>query len=92
MKIFVTLGTQDKQFKRIFEYIENTIESKEISKEDILIIQKGQTKYEFKANLTNSLKKFQDFEFLEPEKLNQILETSDLIITHGGVRKYNFCT
>ena len=49
--ILVTLGTQDKEFKRLLDIIEDAIEN-DIIKEEV-VVQAGSTKYDSK-NMINS--------------------------------------
>lgn len=73
--IFVTLGTQDKNFKRILEDIEREIYNKNIN--DEVYVQAGFTKY-------NS-KKMKIFDLLDKEQFDKYIKECDLLITHGGV-------
>ena len=68
--ILVTLGTQQQQFTRLLDYIENS------KIKDEIIVQAGHTKY-------NSMK-MKIFDFIDYDKMNEYVETADLIITHGG--------
>lgn len=73
--ILVTLGTQDKQFKRLIVEIDRLIEKKVIK--DKVTVQAGSTKYESKnMEIFDLIPKF-DFE--------KLIKESDYIITHGGV-------
>ncbi len=69
--IFVTLGTQDKEFKRILEKLE------ELNLEDKIIVQAGYTKF-----ISN---KMQIFDYLDTEDFKKYLNEANIIITHGGV-------
>lgn len=69
--IFCTIGTQDKPFNRLLEYIE------EANIEDEVIIQSGFT--EFKSN------KYKVYEYMDKDAFNKALEDADIIICHGGV-------
>ena len=77
--IFVTLGTQDKQFKRLPEKIEKLIKDGKII--DRVIMQVGNTKFE--SDLKSS--KLKVIKFLKSKKITQLINDADLIITHGGV-------
>lgn len=79
--IFVTLGTQDKEFKRlvdiIYKYLENS------NSDEKIIIQYGNTKYdydEFKA-----FKNVKCFDFISPDDFEKYLNEADFVITHAGV-------
>ena len=73
--IFVTLGTQDKSFKRLLQNIDECI-NKGIIK-DKLIVQAGYTKY----NSDN----MQIFDLLDKDEFDKYIKNCDLLITHGGV-------
>lgn len=73
--IFVTLGTQDKSFKRLLDMISLEIEKGNIK--DEVIVQAGFTKYQSdKMKIVESLSK-DDFE--------KTMKEASLVITHGGV-------
>lgn len=71
--IFVTLGTQDKNFTRLLKAIENC----ESLNNEKIIVQAGYTKYKSK--------KLEIYNFIEPKQFNQYIKECDLLITHGGV-------
>ncbi len=73
--IFVTLGTQDKSFKRLLENIDKEIEKGIIK--DKVIVQAGHTKY-------NS-KNMEIFDLIDKDKFDKYINECDLLITHGGV-------
>lgn len=73
--IFITLGTQDKNFKRLLKAVDKQIELGNIR--DKVIVQAGYTKY-------NS-NRMTIFDFLSHEDELKFVDQSDLIITHGGV-------
>ena len=73
--IFVTLGTQDKEFTRLLKIIDNGIE-KGIIKEEV-VAQTGYTNYQSKN--------FKTISFTDMDKFEKIMEKCDLLITHGGV-------
>ena len=73
--IFVTLGTQDKSFKRLLDSIEKEIEKGNIK--DKVIVQAGYTKY-------NS-KNMRIFDLLDKDDFDKYIKECDLLITHGGV-------
>ncbi len=69
--IFVTLGTQDKPFKRLLDYIENS------KIDDEFIVQAGFTEY--------TSNKFKIYKYLDKDEFDDYLKKADLIISHGGV-------
>lgn len=73
--IFVTLGTQDKDFSRLLEAIEQQIQLGKIK--DNVIVQAGYTKYQSPY--------MEIFDFISMEAFQTYVAQSDLIITHGGV-------
>ena len=73
--IFVTLGTQDKNFDRLLKTIDKALE-KGIIKEKV-IVQAGYTKYEST--------KMEIFESLPKDEFEKLMKKADLVITHGGV-------
>jgi UDP-N-acetylglucosamine transferase subunit ALG13 len=73
--ILILLGTQNNSFHRLLEEVEKNIENKVINEE--VIVQAGYTKFE-----TNNM---QMFDLIPGEKLDELQEKANLIITHGGV-------
>ena len=73
--IFVTLGTQDKSFKRLLEDIDNVVKKHNIK--DKIIVQAGYTKYDSKN--------MQIFDLLDKDEFDNYIKKCDLLITHGGV-------
>lgn len=73
--IFVTLGTQDKQFTRLLNDIEKEIEKGNIKEK--VIVQAGHTKYD-----SNNM---QIFDLLDKDDFDKYIKECDLLITHGGV-------
>lgn len=73
--ILVTLGTQDKSFKRLLKSIDKEIENKNIKEE--VIVQAGYTKFK-----SNNMK---IFDLVSPRKLDSLMKDASIIITHGGV-------
>lgn len=73
--IFVTLGTQDKSFKRLLLAIQKQIDEGNINEE--VIVQAGYTKFESD--------KMKIFDLLSMDEFNNYMEKCDLLITHGGV-------
>ena len=84
--IFVSLGTQDKPFNRIIDYVISLKENlKELQGEKI-IIQLGQTKLLKSDNeRIKNLENIIIYDMLQPEKMKDIIKDSDIIITHAGV-------
>ena len=84
--IFVSLGTQDKPFNRIIDYVISLKENlKELQSEKI-IIQLGQTKLLKSDNeRIKNLENIIIYDMLKPEKMKNIIKDSDIIITHAGV-------
>lgn len=73
--IFVTLGTQDKPFKRLLNAVERQIKLGNINEE--VIVQSGCTKYESdKMKIIN---------YMNGEEFNKYLKEARVIITHAGV-------
>ena len=73
--IFVTLGTQDKSFKRLLEAIDREIEKGTIKER--VVVQAGLTKYE-SPNM-------EIFDLIPQDEFEKYFDEADLIITHGGV-------
>lgn len=73
--ILVTLGTNDKSFVRLIKRIEDLVIQGMIQEE--VVIQAGYTKYESKY--------LKIFDLIAMEKFNELMETCNLLITHGGV-------
>jgi len=73
--ILVLLGTQNNSFVRLLKEIERNIENGNI--QDNVVVQAGYTKY-------NS-NKMKIYDFVAPKKMEQLINDSSLIITHGGV-------
>lgn len=73
--IFVILGTQKQQFKRIIDYV---LTSVELLDEEI-VVQAGYTKYE------SENENFKLFTFMSSEDFESNILKADIIITHGGV-------
>lgn len=73
--ILVTLGTQDKNFVRLLEKIDQLINNGLIK--DKVIVQAGFTKY----NSEN----MEIFDLIPQDEFNDIMDKADIIITHGGV-------
>ncbi len=73
--IFVTLGTQDKQFNRLASHISLLVSNKKIKEE--VVIQAGCTKV--------SNKDIKVFKQLSYEEMLNYFKKCDIVITHGGV-------
>lgn len=69
--IFVTLGTQDKEFKRLLEAVES------IDIKEKIIAQVGQTKY--------TSNKIEVHNFMSNEEFDKYMQDARIIITHAGV-------
>lgn len=69
--IFVTLGTQDKEFKRLLDAVEK------INTKEKIIAQIGQTKY--------SSKKMEIHKYLTSKEFDKYIKEARVIITHAGV-------
>lgn len=73
--ILVTLGTQDKSFKRLLIAIQKQIDNGNIK--DRVVVQAGNTEFESK-----------DMEILDlipMEEFDKLISECDILITHGGV-------
>ena len=77
--IFVTVGTQDKEFRRLLEEVERLIKCGKIN--EPVVAQIGNTK--FSTDLESS--KMQLIEFTTPREVDALIENASFIITHGGV-------
>ena len=73
--IFVTLGTQDKEFPRLLKQMEKEIKNGNIKEE--VIVQRGYTKY--------SSKYMKMLDLVSTEEFKKLVKDCDLLITHGGV-------
>lgn len=73
--ILVLLGTQNNSFHRLLEEVEKNIENGNIKEE--VIVQAGFTKYE--SNKMNI------FDEISRDKMDDLINKSDFIITHAGV-------
>lgn len=69
--IFVSLGTQDKPFVRLLDYLEHS------NIKDKIIVQAGFTDYESK--------KFEIHKYLDKDDFDKYIDEADLVICHGGV-------
>ena len=73
--ILVTLGTQDKSFKRLLDLIQNEIDKGNIK--DKVVVQAGCTRYESKD--------MEIFDLIDRENFDKLINECDILITHGGV-------
>ena len=73
--ILVLLGTQNNSFKRLLEEVQKNIDNGNIKEE--VIVQRGYTKFESK-----DMKFYNE---LPIEKINELIEQANIVITHGGV-------
>lgn len=73
--ILITLGTQDKQFTRLLDAVQEQINKGNIK--DKVIVQAGHTKYESKD--------MEIFDLLDRDKFTDLISKCDILITHGGV-------
>ena len=73
--ILVTLGTQDKNFKRLLDAVQKQIDNGNIK--DEVIVQSGCTKYESKD--------MKIFDLIDQDEFKKLISECDLLITHGGV-------
>ncbi len=73
--ILITLGTQDKQFTRLLNVVQNEIDKGNIK--DKVIVQAGHTKFE-----SNDM---EIFDLIDREKFSNLISECDVLITHGGV-------
>lgn len=72
--IFVTVGTHEQSFNRLIKEVDRLVETGFIK--DEVFIQTGYSTYEPKFCKWSSLISF--------DKMNELMQTSDIIITHGG--------
>ena len=73
--ILVTLGTQDKNFKRLLEAIDKLIIDKVIKEE--VIVQAGYTNY---TSLNMKI-----FDLISKDEMDKLIDKANIVITHGGV-------
>ena len=73
--IFVTLGTQDKDFSRLLKVVEDEIKCGHIKEK--VIVQAGYTKYQSDY--------MEIFDLIDPKKFQKLVEDCNILITHGGV-------
>lgn len=73
--IFVSLGTQDRSFKRLLEAIERQIELGNIKER--VVVQAGVTNFQSKN--------MEIFDLVSMEEYEQLIQECDILICHGGV-------
>lgn len=73
--ILITLGTQDKQFTRLLDVVQEQINKGNIK--DKVIVQAGHTKYKSKD--------MKIFDLIDRDKFTDLIAKCDILITHGGV-------
>ena len=73
--ILVTLGTQDRSFKRLLDAIQKQIDNGNIK--DKVIVQAGHTIYKSKD--------MEIFDLIDRDQFSELISKCDLLITHGGV-------
>lgn len=81
--VFVSIGTQDKEFDRLIEYIKR-LKKENILKDD-LIIQSGITKVDFDNEKMDNEYNVEAFSFISSEKMKEYISKADYVIIHGGV-------
>ena len=73
--IFVTLGTQDKQFVRLIEAVNK------VNTDELIIAQVGSTNCS-KLKLRNNIK---IYDYLSDEEFDKYMKEARIVITHAGV-------
>lgn len=73
--IFVTLGTQDKSFKRLLKAVEKEKLNGNIKEK--VVVQAGYTKY--KSDV------MEIFDTIPKDEFEEYMSKASLVITHGGV-------
>lgn len=71
--VLVSVGTQKQQFTRIFQMVENSI----VLKNDEIVAQTGNTKFESK--------RIKMLPSIDNNKFNEYIKKADFVICHGGV-------
>ena len=79
--ILVLLGTQKNNFLRLLNKLDDLLENGVINEK--VVVQAGATKY-------NS-NKMEIFDYVEKDHMNDLIEKSRFIITHGGVGSITNC-
>lgn len=75
LMILVTLGTQDKQFKRLLNLVQEQIDRGNIKEK--VIVQAGYTTFQSKD--------MEIFDLVERETFSKLISECSILITHGGV-------
>lgn len=75
LMIFITLGTQDRSFKRLLDAVQKQIDLKNITEE--VIVQAGETIYQSKD--------MKILQMIRPEEYSKYINDCRILITHGGV-------
>ncbi len=73
--ILITLGTQDKSFKRLLDAVQREIDKGNIKER--VVVQAGYTEYESKD--------MEILDFVDREKFDELINECDILITHAGV-------
>ena len=73
--ILITLGTQDKEFTRLLNQVQEQINKGNIKEK--VVVQAGHTKYESKD--------MEIFDLIDRDKFSELIAKCDILITHGGV-------
>lgn len=73
--ILVTLGTQDKSFKRLLDAVQMQINKGNIK--DRVVVQAGYTKFVSKD--------MEIFDLIGTDQFNALISECEILITHGGV-------
>jgi len=73
--ILITLGTQDKEFRRLLDLVQEQIDKGKIK--DRVVVQAGHTKYESDD--------MEIFDLIDREEFSKLISECDILITHGGV-------
>ena len=73
--IFVTLGTQDKPFKRLLDAIQKQIDNGNIKEK--VIVQAGYTKF-----YSNDM---EIYDLINMDDFDKLIKDCNILITHGGV-------
>lgn len=73
--ILVLLGTQDKPFKRLIEYVEKLVKEGVCTEE--IIVQSGNTPYESKV--------LNVVPFVDHNEMNKLISKSSFVVTHAGI-------
>lgn len=81
--ISVFVGTQDKPFFRLIDYIIKAKKDGYLKNEEVLI-QTGQTKYNFDSSILKNYN-IKIFDFKKEEEIEEIIKKSNYIISHSGV-------